>query len=130
VAVGQAAQRPPGCPGGIADLARAEPGAYPDAGARAELEELGTQVIGAVTIRSRIWLTAWVQAFIAERRATRSVRIASTGPSPPLGRPDASPFSAAPAAASVSVVSDLPLRRRACPFGRFTSVTSTPCPVR
>jgi hypothetical protein len=33
---------------------------------------------GAVSMTAWIWLPAWVRAFIAERRAIRSNRIAST----------------------------------------------------
>jgi len=81
-------------------------------------------------IRSRSWLPAWVRALTALRRATRSARIDSTAPSPDFGVPDASPFRAASAAATASAASDLPRRRRACRFGRITSVTSTPSAAR
>jgi len=47
---------------------------------------------------------AWVRALTAERRATDSIRMASTGPSPVLGTPVACPFRAARATASASVV--------------------------
>jgi hypothetical protein len=65
-------------------------------------------------------------SLMAPRRATCSARIDSTAPSPDFGHPDASPFSAASAAAA----SDLPRRRRVCRSGRITSTTSTPCPAR
>ncbi len=57
-------------------------------------------------------------------------RLVSTGPSPALGAPDASPLSAARAAASASVVSDLPRRRRNWRLARLTSTTSTFAPAR
>ena len=85
---------------------------------------------GAVTTRACSWLMAWVRALIAERRATVSIRIASTGPFPLLGSPVACPFKAARAAAWASVTSVLPKRRRNWRLGRFTSTTSTPAPVR
>ena len=59
---------------------------------------------GAVTTRAWIWLMAWVRALIAERRATDSILMASTGPLPLLGNPVAWPLRAARAAAWASVV--------------------------
>ena len=85
---------------------------------------------GAVTTRAWIWLAAWVRALIPERRTTRSILVASTGLSPPLGRAVASPLRAARAAASASVVSSLPRRRRSWRLGRFTSTTPIPASVR
>ncbi len=73
---------------------------------------------------------AWVRALTAERRTTRSIRIASTGPSPLLGSAVACPLRAAFAAPRASVVSVLPNRRRSWRLGRFTSTTSTPILVR
>lgn len=49
-----------------------------------------------------------MRALTAERRATRRARSASVGPSADLGVADASPLSAARAAASASVASDFP----------------------
>ena len=69
---------------------------------------------------------ACVRALIADRRAKRSMRIASsTPPSCPLGAPTASPARTARAAASASCRVHLPRRRRHWRFGRFTSTTST-----
>ena len=64
---------------------------------------------------------AWVRALVAERRATVSILIASTGPLPLLGTAVACPLRTARAAAWASVVSVLPNRRRSCRLGRFTS---------
>ena len=55
---------------------------------------------------------AFTRPCIAERRTTRSARIASTSPSRDFGTADAVPFNAARAAASASIVSDFPRRRR------------------
>ena len=63
---------------------------------------------GQVLSAARSWLAAWVQALTADPPATRSIQIPSTGPSPLLELVAASPLSAARAAASASVVSDLP----------------------
>ena len=57
---------------------------------------------GAVEIRLRIWLMAWVRLLRAEQRATRSTRMASTFPSLVLADPVASPPWAARAAATAS----------------------------
>ena len=62
---------------------------------------------GAVTSSPLSWLTAAVRALTAERRAARSIRIASTGPSADFGHAAASPDSTARAAASASAGSDL-----------------------
>ena len=62
---------------------------------------------GAVTATALIWLAATVRALTAERRASDSVRIASTHPSADLGTAVASPLSAARAAVSASTVSVL-----------------------
>jgi hypothetical protein len=64
--------------------------------------------------------------FTAEHRAALSVRIISTLPSPLLGWPADSPERTALAAASASMGSDLPPRRKWRLFGRSTSSTSTP----
>ena len=85
---------------------------------------------GAVTATALIWLAATVRALTAERRASDSVRIASTQPSADLGTAVASPLSAARAAVSASTVSVLARRRRVWRFGRFTSTTSTPAAAR
>src|SRR5674476_1085240 len=53
---------------------------------------------GAVEMRLRIWLRAWVRLPLAERRATRNTRMASTFPSLVLADPVASPPWAARAA--------------------------------
>ena len=58
-----------------------------------------------MTIRPAIWLAAWVLAVTAERRATESILIASTGPSADFGTAAACPLSAARAAASASTAS-------------------------
>jgi hypothetical protein len=73
---------------------------------------------------SRKALAAWVRALSAPRRATRKARRASTAPSLDLGAPEASPFNAALAAASASVGSDLPRRRRTWRLGLMTSSTA------
>ena len=65
-----------------------------------------------------------------EREAMSSTRIASTLPSAVLATARARPLSAARAASMASMVSDLPWRRRACRFGRSTSITATPTPRR
>jgi hypothetical protein len=67
---------------------------------------------GAVTSSERSALIACVRALIAVDRATRSTRIISTRSSPAFGAPAASADKTARAAASASVGSDLPLRRR------------------
>src|SRR6266496_1561519 len=79
----------------------------------------------AVTSSERSALIAWVRALIAVWRATRSTRIISTRSSPALGEPAASTDKTVRAAASASVGSDLPLRRRVWRLGRITSITST-----
>src|ERR1700685_825434 len=53
---------------------------------------------GAVEIRPRIWLSAWVRPLRAEARATRKTRMDSTFPSLVLASPAASPERAARAA--------------------------------
>jgi hypothetical protein len=63
---------------------------------------------GAVSTTAWIWLPAWVRAFIAERRATRRMRIASTSPVAAFGVPSASPASTVRAAPTASASSDLP----------------------
>ena len=73
----------------------------------------------AVTIRPAVWLAAWVRDLTAERRATESILIASTGPSADFGTAAAWPLSAARAAASASTASVLPRRRRVWRFGRL-----------
>ena len=80
---------------------------------------------GAVEMRLRIWLMAWVRLLRAEERATRSTRMASTFPSLVLADPVASPPWAARAAAMASSGSDLPLRRRRWRLGRSTSTTAS-----
>ena len=60
------------------------------------------EVLGGVTIRPAIWLAAWVRDLTAERRATESILMASTGPSADFGTAAAWPLSAARAAASAS----------------------------
>lgn len=65
----------------------------------------------AVKSRARSWLTAWVRAFIAERRTALNARI-STRPSPLLDFPAVSQQASAARAASASNESDLLLRRR------------------
>ena len=75
-------------------------------------------------MRLRIWLRAWVRLPLAERRATRSTRMASTFPSLVLADPVASPPWAARAAATASWGSDLPVRRRRWRLGRSTSTTA------
>ena len=79
---------------------------------------------GAVTSSERRALIAWVRALIAVPRATRNTRIISTRSSPAFGEPAASADRTARAAASASVGSDLPLRRRVWRLGRITSTTS------
>jgi len=68
--------------------------------------------------------------WIAERRTTRSIRTASTIPSPLLGVPAWRPASTARAADTASSVSDLPSKWRAVRSGRFTSTTATPLRCR
>ncbi|MEZ4372192.1 MAG: hypothetical protein R3B07_15280 [Polyangiaceae bacterium] len=80
---------------------------------------------GAVEMRACSWFAACLRACIANRRSTRRIRIASTGPFWAFGAPIASPASVARAAATASASSDFPCRRRACLFGRFTSTTDT-----
>ena len=80
---------------------------------------------GAVEIRLRIWLRAWVRPLRAEARATRKTRMDSTFPSLVLASPAASPDWAARAAVMASWGSDLPLSRRRWRFGRSTSTTRT-----
>ena len=63
---------------------------------------------GAVEMRLRIWLRAWVRFPLAERRATRNTRMASTFPSLVLADPVASPPWAARAAATASSGIGLP----------------------
>ena len=63
-------------------------------------------------------------------RATRSTRIASTGPVLVLACVDASPDDAARAAATASTGSLLPRRRRFCRLGRSTSTTTTSAACR
>jgi hypothetical protein len=65
----------------------------------------------------------WMRAFMAERRVIRSTRSISTVPSAALGRTSPWPASAARAAASASIGSDLPWRRRVWRLGRVTSTT-------
>ena len=79
---------------------------------------------GAVEMRLRIWLRAWVRLPLAERRATRSTRMASTFPSLVLADPVASPPWADRAAATASWGSDLPVRRWRWRLGRSTSTTA------
>lgn len=86
--------------------------------------------VAAVSRMDWNWLIAWVRALIALRRATRSMRSDSTGPSPVLGVAAASPESTAIAALIASMVSFLPCRRRRCRLGRLTSVTVSPPPRR
>jgi hypothetical protein len=54
---------------------------------------------GPVSRSALSWLIAWVRPFMALRRATRRVRIASTRPSRVFGMPAAVPESTAVAAA-------------------------------
>ena len=70
-------------------------------------------------------ILAWVRLPLAERRATRNTRMASTFPSLVLADPVASLPWAARAAATVSWGSDFPLRRRRWRLGRSTSTTVT-----
>ena len=81
---------------------------------------------GAVEMRLRIWLMAWVRLRRAEDRATRNTRMASTFPVLVLADPLASPPCAARAAATASSGSDLPWRRRLWRLGRSTSTTEIP----
>ncbi len=98
---------------------------------RDEYGERGVRTCsGAVTIRSRSWLPAWVRALTAPARAGLSIRIDSAAPSWLFGTPEASPLRAASAAATASAVSDLPRWRRAWRFGRITPATSAPRPAR
>jgi hypothetical protein len=78
---------------------------------------------GAVTTSALSALMAWVRALIALARATRSERIISTCPSPALGMLPSRAWTAR-AAASASIGSDLPRRRRAWRSGRLTSTTT------
>ena len=71
-----------------------------------------------------------ITALVADRRATWSIRIASTEPSPLLGTAVACPLRTARAAACASGESVLPNRRRSWRLGRFTSTTSRPMLVR
>jgi hypothetical protein len=70
---------------------------------------------------------AWVRAFSAVSRAIFKCRTISTSPFPDLGDVLASPARTARAAASASIVSLLPYRRRSLRFGRSTSTTRHPC---
>jgi hypothetical protein len=80
---------------------------------------------GAVTTSAVSWLMAAVRALLAPERAVRDTRIASTIPSRRLGTAVATPASAARAAASASIGSDLPRCRRVRRSGRSTSTTRT-----
>jgi hypothetical protein len=59
-------------------------------------------------ITAASWFAAIVRLRTAERLVSRSRRIISTGPSPPLGIAVARPDCTARAAASASMLSDLP----------------------
>ena len=109
---------------------------------------------GAVMIRSRSWLPAWVRALTAPRRAARSTRIDSAAPSPALRRAgllavergdrgrdriDRVGLAAAPAALPVRAVHLLPpprparpgsgpARRRSCRSPPLPQPASSPCP--
>ena len=73
-------------------------------------------------------IIAAVRAFTAVSRATLSWRMISTAPSAVLGTAVDWPASTDRAAASASIVSDLPAARRKRRSPRFTSVTR--CPAR
>ena len=92
-------------------------------GARAGRPGRRAACSGAEVIRPWSWLSAAVRALTAPRRATRSARIASTGPVRVFGVPAACPDRAARAAAIASIGSDLPLARRVLRSGRSTSTT-------
>ena len=85
---------------------------------------------GPLTSSARIWLMAVMRPCLAERRATRKARIASTAPFRVFGCPAAWPDCAARAAATASTGSDLPWLRRSWRLGRFTSTTLTPLGVQ
>jgi hypothetical protein len=75
----------------------------------------------------RSWFNVWLRCIRAERRATiNTPRICSTAPSRHFGEVLADPDRAARAAASASIGSDFPNRRRICRFGRSTSTTTIP----
>jgi hypothetical protein len=67
---------------------------------------------GPVNMRCRNWFNVSMRCERAERRATIRIRIRSTGPLRVLGTTLADPDRAALAAATTSVVSDFPTRRR------------------
>jgi hypothetical protein len=73
-------------------------------------------VSGAVNTRWRNWFNVSIRCDRADLFATNRIRICSTGPFLVLGVTDADPDRAAMAAATASVVSDFPTRRR---FWRF-----------
>jgi nucleoid-associated protein YgaU len=67
---------------------------------------------GAQNTSWRSWLRVWMRWARAERRATNSTRICSIGPFRVFGITAAAPESAARAAETASVGSDLPTLRR------------------
>ena len=72
------------------------------------------------------WLIACVRDLFAESFACRNMRSISTGPSPDLATVMARPDRIARAAASASMASVLPRRRRSLRSGWLTATTSTP----
>jgi hypothetical protein len=90
-AAGQGAQRRLDSSGGVGDRAGAQRGAGPDPLLGGELAQRGADCSGAVRIRASSWAPAWMRAFIAPRRATRSTRIISTWASRDFGVPVARP---------------------------------------
>jgi hypothetical protein len=105
------------------ELAGAELGGLADKPRGRERSQLVSHPGGAVTSSARRALIACVRALSALPRARRSSRIISTSSSPAFGEPAASADKTARAAASASVGSDLPLRRRVWRLGRITSTT-------
>jgi hypothetical protein len=111
-AAGDGCQRELGGTGRGVDACGAKPGgALDDLGGRESVEP-ARRSSGAVTSRAWIWLLAWVRALMALRRATWSIRIASTEPVAVLGVALASRDCTERAAPMASAGSDLACRRR------------------
>src|SRR6266536_5512571 len=124
VALGQGAQRQFGCRGRVVIAPGRSRGAVPTSWVTDRSRSCWRRSAGAVTSSALTTLIAWVRAFMALARATRSTRSISTCPVPALGRTVASPACTARAAASASRGSDLPRRRRAARSGRLTATTT------